>query len=332
MKAMMSKAPGGPDSLELTELPTPEPGPGEVLIGVKAAGCNFPDTLIVQDLYQFKPERPFAPGGEVAGVVEAVGADVDRIKAGDRVQAFLLHGGYATHTVVPAASTVKIPDEMPFDVAASFMMVYGTSYYALKDRGELKAGETLLVMGAAGGVGLAAVELGAAMGARVIAAASSEEKVALAKKHGAAEGFVYPRGALDKDQQRALSKEIKALSGGEGVDVVYDPVGGNYAEPAIRALAWAGRYLVIGFPAGIPSIPLNLTLLKSCQIVGVFWGAAVMRDMKSHIANVKDLMRFYSEGQIKPHISERFALEEAGKALTALAERRATGKIVLTME
>ncbi|MEM8987008.1 MAG: NADPH:quinone oxidoreductase family protein [Pseudomonadota bacterium] len=332
MKAMLSTAPGGPESLELTDLPTPEPGPEEVRIAVKAAGCNFPDTLVIQDLYQFKPERPFAPGSEVAGIVDAVGENVTTLKPGDRVQAFMLSGAFASHAVIAANGALKIPDEMPFDVAAGFVMAYGTSYYALKNRGQLKEGETLLVLGAAGGVGLAAVELGAAMGARVIAAASSEDKCALAVAHGASESVVYPKGPLDKDAQRALSKTIKEKAGPDGVSVAYDPVGGDYAEPAIRSLGWDGRFLVVGFPAGIPSIPLNLTLLKSCQIRGVFWGAALMRDLKAHEQNMRELMGLYAEGKLRPHISARYPLADAGKALADLAERRATGKIILTMD
>lgn len=331
MKAMMSHEAGGPDSLKLTDVPTPEPGKGQVRIGVKAAGVNFPDTLIIQDLYQFKPPRPFTPGGEVAGVVEAVGEGVDGFSVGDRVLAGGVNGGYATHLVANAPGVHKIPDAMPFDEAASFLMTYGTSHYALKDRANLQAGETLFILGAAGGVGAAAIELGKAFGAKVIAGVSSEDKAAFCKELGADERLVYPRGELDRTAQKKLTTDIKALGGG-GVDVVYDAVGGDYAEAALRALGWAGRYLVVGFPAGIPKIPLNLTLLKSCQIVGVFWGAFTMRNPKKNEEYIAEIFRFYEEGKIRPRITARFPLEEAGKALSMIQNRKATGKIVLTME
>jgi len=246
----------------------------------------------------------------------------------------MLNGGYATHAVVHETAAVKIPDAMPFDEAAGFLMVYGTSHYALKNRGALKAGETLFVLGASGGVGMAAVELGKAMGAKVIAGVSSDEKAAFCRDLGADEAVVYPKGDLDRDAQKALSAAIKEacakLGNKEGADVVYDAVGGAYAEPAVRALAWEGRFLVVGFPAGIPKIPLNLTLLKSCQIVGVFWGAFTMRDPKGHAENVRELLTLYTDGKIKPRVTARYPLEDAGKALQDLEERRATGKIVLT--
>ncbi|MCI5046000.1 MAG: NADPH:quinone oxidoreductase family protein [Aquisalinus sp.] len=332
MKALMSVAPGGPETLELQEMPTPQPGKGEVLIAIKAASVNFPDTLVIRDLYQFKPERPFAPGSEVAGVVEAVGDGVSNLKAGDNVFALLnSSGGFATHTVIDAMRCVPLPGGMPHEEAAAFMMTYGTSHYALKDRGNLQAGESLFITGASGGVGSAAIELGKAAGARVIAGVSSEEKAAFCKEIGADETIIYPTD-LDKDGQRALSKEIKAKAGGEGVNVVYDAVGGAYAEPCVRALAWEGRFLVIGFPAGIPAVPLNLTLLKSCQIVGVFWGASVMRDPQGHAANMKELFGLYQSGKIRPRITERFNLEDGARALQLLEERKATGKVVLTME
>jgi NADPH2:quinone reductase len=331
MKALLSTAPGGPETLELQELPTPTPGKGEVLIAVKAASVNFPDTLVIRDLYQFKPMRPFAPGGEVAGVIEAVGDGVEHLKEGDKVLALLdASGGFATHAVINAIRCVPLPDTMPFEEAASFMMTYGTSYYALKNRANLQNSESLFITGAAGGVGSAAIELGKAMGAKVIAGVSSAEKAAFCKELGADETLIYP-GELDRDSQKALSKEIKTLAGNDGVSVVYDAVGGDYAEPAVRALGWEGRFLVIGFPAGIPSIPLNLTLLKSCQIVGVFWGASVMRDPAGHATNMKELFGLYAEGKIKPRITARFPLEDGAKALQLLEERKATGKVVLTM-
>jgi len=330
MKAVLSTVVGGPETLELSELPDPVAGPGQVLIDVKACGVNYPDVLIIEDKYQFKPTRPFAPGGEVSGLIAAVGEGVTRFKVGDRVLASTGWGGMAEKLALEEARCTAIPDNMPFDEAAAFILTYGTSYYALKDRGSLKAGETLLVLGAAGGVGLAAVELGKAAGARVIAAASSQEKVDLAIKHGADSGVVYPRGPFDKDGQKALANLIKDACGPNSWDVAYDAVGGDYSEATIRAAGWNGRFLVIGFPSGIPKIPLNLTLLKSCDIVGVFWGAAVARDPAGHAANVKDLMALYAEGKIKPHVSERFPLEKAGDAIAHLASRKAMGKVVVT--
>lgn len=328
MKAMLSTAPGGPETLEWTDLPDPDPVKGHLLVRVHAAGVNFPDTLIIRDLYQMKPPRPFAPGGEIAGEVIAVGDGVSGYAVGDRILALTGHGGFATHLNVPATSAVKIPEGMPYEDAACFIFTYGTSHHALKDRAQLKAGESLLILGAAGGVGAAAIELGKAAGAKVIAAVSSEEKAAFCKSLGADETVVYPR-ALDRDAQKALSSEFKRLSGGEGVDVVYDAVGGDYAEPAIRALAWTGRFLVVGFPAGIPKIPLNLTLLKGSQIVGVFWGASVFRDPKGHAENVGELFQMYAEGRIKPRISASYPMDQAAEALNLMQDRKVMGKVVL---
>ena len=287
------------------------------------------DVLIIEDKYQFKPNRPFAPGGEVAGVVKAVGEGVTHLQVGQRVLASTGWGGMAEELALEAHRVTPIPDAMPFDEAAAFMMTYGTSWYGLKDRGHLKAGETLLVLGAAGGVGLAAVELGKAMGARVIAAASSQEKVDLAIARGADAGVVYPTGPFDKDGKKALANLFKDACGPNGWDVAYDAVGGDYAEATIRASGWGGRFLVIGFPAGIPAVPLNLTLLKSCDIVGVFWGAAVARDPKAHQENVRQLMEMYAEGKIRPHVSETFPLARAGEAIAHLASRKAMGKVVV---
>ena len=332
MKAVLSKEVGGPETLVLEELPDPVAGPGQVLIDVKACGVNYPDVLIIEDKYQFKPTRPFAPGGEVSGVISAVGEGITRFKVGDRVLASTGWGGFAEKLALEEQRCTPIPDDMPFDEAAAFVLTYGTSYYALKDRGHIKAGETLLVLGAAGGVGLAAVELGKAMGARVIAAASSQEKVDLAVKHGAESGVVYPRGPFDKDGQKALANLIKDACGPNGWDVAYDAVGGDYSEATIRAAGWNGRFLVIGFPSGIPKIPLNLTLLKSCDIVGVFWGAAVARDPKGHAQNLKELMALYAEGKIRPYVSERFPLARAGDAIAHLSSRKAMGKVVITVE
>ena len=332
MKAMMSHEPGGPETLTLTDVDTPKPGPGQLRIAVKAAGVNFPDTLIIRDLYQFKPPRPFAPGGEIAGVVEALGDGVEGFSVGDRVLAGGVNGGFATHFIANAAQTNKIPDAMPFDEAAAFMLTYGTSHYALKDRGAIKPGDALFILGAAGGVGAAAIELGKAFGAKVVAGVSSEEKAAFCKELGADETLIYPKGDLDRAAQKELSGQIKALCGDEGANIVYDAVGGDYAEPAVRALAWEGRFLVIGFPAGIPKIPLNLTLLKSCQIVGVFWGAFTMRNPVKNAEYVAELFQFYKDGKIRPRVTASFPLEKAADALDMLQSRKATGKIVLTVD
>ena len=329
MKAMLSTAPGGPETLELTELPQPEPKKGEVRIRVRTAGLNFPDTLIIQDLYQMKPPRPFAPGGEVAGDVDAIGEGVKNLAVGDRVLAMSGFGGFATEMCIDAGRVMKIPDAMPYDEASCLVLTYGTSHHALKNRAEIKAGESLLILGAAGGVGAAAIELGKAAGAKVIAAVSSEEKAQFCRDLGADETIVYSRDMDDRAAQKEFSNQIKQLAGGDGVDVVYDAVGGAYAEPAVRALAWKGRYLVVGFPAGIPKIPLNLTLLKGCQIVGVFWGAHTLREPKAHAENMADLYRMYAEGKIKPRISARFPLEKAADALTLMQDRKVLGKVVL---
>jgi NADPH2:quinone reductase len=331
MKALLSTKIGPPEALEYTDAPDPVAGEGEVVIAVKAAGVNFPDALIIEDKYQFKPERPFSPGGEVAGVIESVGPGVTNVKVGQRVIGSSGWGGYAEKIKLPAQRVMLIPDSMPFDEASAFILTYGTSYYGLKDRGQLKAGETLLVLGAAGGVGVAAIELGKAMGARVIGAVSSEEKAAFARAAGADGTVIYPPGAFAKEQSKALAESFKTATGG-GADVVYDAVGGDYCEPALRAMNWNSRYLVIGFPAGIPTPPLNLTLLKSSSIVGVFWGASVAREPKLHEGNVRDLFKMYAEGKIKPRISARYPLAEGGKAIRALMDRKATGKLVVTMD
>jgi NADPH2:quinone reductase len=329
MKALLSTAPGLPDTLALTDLPDPVAGKGEVVLDVKAVGVNFPDTLIIQDLYQFKPERPFAPGGEVSGIVASVGEGVTNLKVGDRVIGSTGWGGMAEKLALSSARCIPMPDAMPFDEAAAFIMTYGTSQYALKDRASLKAGETLLVLGAAGGVGIAAVELGKAMGAKVIAACSTQEKVDVAMAHGADAGVVYPIGTFDKAGKKALADIFKQACGPNGADVIYDAVGGDYAEASLRAIGWEGRFLVVGFPAGIPSIPLNLTLLKSCQIIGVFWGAYVARDPKGNQANTAELMALYAEGKIKPHVSAKFPLAKGADAIQHLMDRKATGKVVV---
>jgi NADPH2:quinone reductase len=331
MKALMSTRVGPPEALELVEVADPVAGEGEVVIAVKAAGVNFPDSLIIEDRYQFKPGRPFAPGGEIAGIVESVGAGVSHVKVGQRVIGSTGWGGFAEKIALQSARVMPIPDAMPFDEASAFILTYGTSYYALKDRGVLKEGETVLILGAAGGVGVAAIELAKAMGARVVGAVSSEDKAAFAKQCGADATIVYPPGAFAKEQSKALSENFKQATGG-GADVIYDAVGGDYCEPALRAMNWGGRYLVIGFPAGIPTPPLNLTLLKSSSIVGVFWGASVAREPELHKSNVRDLFRLYGEGKIKPRVSKTYKLADGGKAIRALMDRTATGKLVVTMD
>ncbi len=330
MKALLSKAPGGPETLVLEDMDSPVPGKGEVIIAVKAIGVNFPDSLIIQDLYQFKPERPFSPGGEVSGTVTALGEGVTSLQIGQRVIGSCGWGGMREELAIDAGRCIPIPDSVPFNDAAAFVMTYGTSYYALKQRADPKPGESLLVLGAAGGVGLAAIELGKAMGLEVIAACSSQEKVDFCLSKGADKGLVYPIGPLDRAQQKDLSTQIKTLGGG-GVDIIYDGVGGDYAEPAIRAMNWEGRYLVIGFPAGIPKIPLNLTLLKSCDIRGVFWGAAVARDPAANQQNLTEMFAMYTSGKIKPHVSSTYPLAEGAKAIQELIDRKVMGKVVVTV-
>ena len=329
MKALLSKAPGGPDTLVFEDLPEPQPGPGEVRIKVAACGINFPDSLIIEDRYQVRPTRPFSPGAEVSGVIDAVGDGVTGYQVGQRVIGSAAFGGLAEQLVVSATRCLPMPKAMPFETAAAFTMTYGTSYHALKQRGRLKAGETLLVLGAAGGVGLAAVEIGKAFGARVVAAASSAEKAQMAEAHGADASLIYPPGPFDKDARKALSAQFKDALESEGAHVIYDPVGGDYAEAALRAIAWEGRFLVVGFPAGIPNLPLNLTLLKGCDVCGVFWGAFVARDPRAHQQNVADLMALYADGKLQPEVSQVYAFDEARDAIMALAERRALGKVVV---
>lgn len=332
MKALLCREYGPPENMTLAELPSPRPGPGQIVIAVKACGVNFPDALMLQDKYQFKPALPFAPGGEVAGTVKEIGDGVTTLKVGDRVAASIGSGGFAEEVLAEARRCVPLPAGLDYDVASSFIVTYGTSYHALKDRARLKPGESLVVLGAAGGVGLAAVELGVVMGARVIAGASTQAKVDLAKAHGAVDGFVYPSVPLSKDQQKAMSDDIKRLTGGAGADVLYDPVGDDYTEPALRAMNWQGRYLVVGFAAGgIPRVPLNLTLLKGCDVLGVFWGAATARNPQSAFADLNHLAAWIAEGKLKPHISGRFPLARGGEAIKMLMDRKALGKTVVTM-
>jgi NADPH:quinone reductase-like Zn-dependent oxidoreductase len=331
VKALLSHEPGGPDTLRLAELDDPRPGPGQLLVRVRACAINYPDVLIIEDKYQFKPPRPFAPGGEIAGVVEAVGEGVSGWSEGARVIAMIGHGGLAEKVLVGAATAHRLPDGRSFEEGSALILTYATSIHALLDRGRLAEGQTLLVLGAAGGVGLAAVELGKAYGARVVAAVSSEEKAEAARAAGADTTLVYPRGPFDKEGSKALSQQFKDAVGTSGADVVYDPVGGDYAEPALRAIAWEGRYLVVGFPAGIPKLPLNLTLLKSCDVCGVFWGAFAARDPKANAAHVATLFRLWEEGRIAPRVSATWPLERAGEAIAHMAARKAVGKLVVTM-
>ena len=332
MKALLSQQPGGPDTLRLTEVPAPVAGPGQLLVRVKACAINYPDVLIIEDRYQFKPPRPFAPGGEVAGTVEAVGEGVSGWRAGDRLIAMIGHGGLAEKVVVPAATALPLPPERSFQEGSALILTYATSIHALLDRGRLQEGQTLLVLGAAGGVGLAAVELGKAFGARVVAAVSSEEKAEAAREAGADAVLIYPRGPFDKEGSKALSQMFKEAVGPAGADLIYDPVGGDYAEPALRAIAWEGRYLVVGFPAGIPKLPLNLTLLKSCDVCGVFWGAFAARDPKANAAHIQTLFRLWEEGKIAPKISRAWPLAQAGEAIAHMAARQAIGKLVVTID
>jgi NADPH2:quinone reductase len=324
MKAVLCKQFGPPETLVVEELPSPHAGPGEVVVSIKAASVNFPDVLIIQNKYQFKPPLPFSPGSEMAGVVKEIGEGVRGFKAGDRVIAFTTYGAFAEEVKVEAGRLVPIPEGMDFESAAAFLLTYGTSDHALRDRAMLKAGETLLVLGAAGGVGIAAIEIGKILGARVIACASSDEKLAVCRQHGADEGINY--AAED------LRERIKVLTAGRGVDAVYDAVGGPYTEPALRSTAWRGRLLVVGFAAGdIPRISLNLTLLKGCSIVGVFWGDFARREPKALAASIGQLAAWFRQGKLKPHVSQTFPLAQAAEALKLMAARKVKGKVVLTV-
>ncbi len=322
MKAVLCQTFGPAENLVYTDVDAPVAGPRQVVISVRACGVSFPDTLIVQGKYQVKPPLPFSPGSEVAGIVKEVGQGVASVKAGDRVSAFVSWGGFAQEVVADEHALTVLPDAMDFAAASLLTLNYGTSYYALKDRGQLKAGETLLVLGAAGGVGSAAVELGKAMGARVIAAASTDEKLAVSRRHGA--------DAVINYSNQSLKERAKELTNGQGADVIFDPVGDKYSEEALRAIAWQGRYLVIGFAAGdIPRIPLNLTLLKGCSIVGVFWGSFAQRQPEHNRSNIQDIYRWYLEGKLQPEISARYPLERAVDALNAIITRQVMGKVIL---
>src|SRR6266853_5886094 len=332
MKAVICKAFGPPESLVIEDVEPLKPGKGQVVISVKACGVNFPDTLIIQGKYQSKPPFPFIPGSEVAGIVKELGEGVDNVKVGRRVIAYIGVGGFAEEIIADAPLIIPMPQAMDFSTASAFVLTYGTSHHALKDRAQLKPGETLLVLGAAGGVGIAAVELGKVIGARVVAAASTEAKLALAREHGADETVQYPAVALDKAAARALTDHFNSVCGASGAQVIFDPVGGDYTEAALRAIGWQGRYLVVGFTAGIPKLPLNLTLLKSCQIIGVFWGEFTARQPRQHAANVAALMALYLDGRIKPAVTERFPLQRGMDAIARLGARDARGKVVVMVE
>jgi len=324
MKAVLCKTLGPARDLVLEDVASPQPRKNEILLDVQAAGVNFPDTLIIEGKYQFQPPLPFSPGGEAAGVVAAVGEKADALKVGDRVMALTGWGAFAEQVAVPFYNVLPIPASMDFTTAAAFGMTYGTSMHALRQRGQLQAGETLLVLGASGGVGLAAVEIGKAMGARVIAAASSAEKLAVAKAAGADELIDYT--------QASLREEIKRLTGGQGVDVIYDPVGGELFEQAVRGLAWNGRLLVVGFASGsIPQLAANLVLLKGAAVLGVFWGAFAQRQPEDNAANFKQLFAWHAEGKLKPLVSQTYPLAEAGAAIEKLGQRQAVGKLVVLM-
>jgi NADPH2:quinone reductase len=322
MLAVLARRHGPPETLSIENLPALAPAAGEVVVAVHAAAVNFPDTLIIEDKYQIKPSLPFSPGGEVAGVVKVLGEGVTGFRVGDPVIAACRYGGFAEEVLVTPDRLVPVPHGVSMEAAASLMMTYGTTQYALTDCARMQRGETLLVLGAAGGTGLSAIELGKLMGARVIAAASSEEKLALCRERGADEVILYT--------PQNLKDEIRRLTSGEGVDVVYDPVGGDYAEPALRGMAWGGRYLVIGFTAGIPKLPLNLPLLKGCSIVGVFYGAFAKKFPGRYAQLRTELVQWLAENRIRPAVTARYPLEQAAEALRVVGARKALGKIVLT--
>ncbi|HET9627150.1 MAG TPA: NADPH:quinone oxidoreductase family protein [Kofleriaceae bacterium] len=322
MRAVRAHDLSGPAGLRVDEVPAPTVGAGQVLIEVRAAGVNFPDVLLSRGLYQFKPTPPFSPGGECAGVVRAIGAGVSSVAVGDRVAATVINGAFVEQICVPEPAVTKLPDEVPFEVGAATLLTYATTWHALVDRAQLKAGESLLVLGAAGGVGIAACEIGALLGARVIAAASSDDKLAFCREHGASETINYAT--------EDLKERLKKLTSGQGVNVVYDPIGGPLAEAALRSTAWEGRYLVVGFAAGeIPKIPLNLVLLKGCQIVGVFWGSFAAREPQRNRAHAAEILRHVAAGKLRPAVDAVLPFERAGEALERLEQRKVKGKIVL---
>lgn len=330
MRALLSRRAGGPETLELVDLPAPVPGPTDLLVRVRACAINFPDVLIIEDRYQLKPERPFAPGSEIAGEVIRVGEAVEGWAIGERIIAALGYGGLCEQVVVPAVRAIRLPHNRGFEQGSALLMTYATAIHALIDRAELIAGESLLVLGAGGGVGIASVEIGKALGARVVAAVSSQDKAAAARDAGADAVVVYPRGPFDREGQRALAALFKDAVGKGGANVILDPVGGDYSEAALRSIAWAGRFLVVGFPAGIPKLALNLPLLRSCDVRGVFWGAFAQQDPQANAAHVEQLFRWWDEGMIAPVISRTFPLERAAEAITLLRDRSVVGKLVVT--
>ena len=330
MKAFLCKEFGPVDSHKVEEIEDPVAGPGQVVVDIKATGISFPDVLIVQGLYQFKPPFPFSPGSEISGIVSSVGEGVTLHKEGDRVMGSIGSGGLCERGADSEHQLMPLPESMDFNTAAGFPLNYGTTYHAFKQRGELKEGQSVLVLGAGGGLGITAIHIAKAMGAKVIAAASSQEKIDLCKKEGADEGIIYERD-MDRDLQKKFSDQIKEATGG-GVDMIYDLVGGDYAEPALRAIARHGKYLVIGFTAGIPKMPLNLTLLKECQIVGVFWGQFAGLDQAENQQNFKELFDLHAQGKIKPFVTETYSLDESAKAIKTLEDRKVLGKVVVNME
>jgi len=324
MKALLCTRYGTPDDLQIADIADPSPGPGEAVVRVGAAALNFFDTLIIAGKYQFKPEMPFSPAAEFAGTVEEVGAGVSSVKVGDRVLGYTVYGAARERVAIAAERLIRLPDAVDDDHAAGVCVTYGTTLYALKDRAHLQRGETLAVLGASGGVGLAAVELGKLMGARVIACASSAEKVAFARDHGADDGIDY--------KAENLKDALRRATNGRGADVIYDPVGGAYSEAALRSIAWLGRFLVVGFAAGdIPKLPLNLVLLKGCDVQGVFWGSWIERDKAGHRANTEQLLAWVAEGKLKPHVHAVYPLSEAADALKAIATRKVMGKVILRL-
>jgi NADPH:quinone reductase len=317
MRALLSTSIGGPETLVMGDLPDPAAGPGQVVIATKACSINFPDVLIIEDKYQFKPPRPFAPGAEIAGVIESVGEGVDGLTVGDRVIGLCGNGGLAEKVAVPASNVFKMPEDMSFADGASLLMTYGTSAHALKDRAHIKPGDNVLVLG------------GAAWGGRAIAGVSSEAKAEVAREAGADDVIVYPYQPLDRDTSKSLAEAFKVKAGRDGYQIIYDTVGGDYSEPALRSIGWEGKFLVVGFPAGIAKLPLNLTLLKSCDVCGVFWGAFAARNPEKNRSNIDELFALYQQGKIRPRISAKFSLENAGAAIARLGDRSATGKLVV---
>lgn len=331
MRALLSEAPGGPETLVLKDIDPPVAGPGQILIDVKACAINFPDVLIIEDKYQLKPPRPFSPGSEISGIIKEIGEGVSGFVPGDRVIAATGFGGLVETVAVASPSVYALPDHCSFEQGAALLMTYGTAIHALLDRGRMTDGDTVLILGAAGGVGIAAIELAKAFGGRVVAGVSSEDKGAMAREAGADETIVYPRAPFDKHASKALAGAFKNALGPNGADIVFDIVGGDYCEPALRSIAWQGRYLVVGFPAGIPAPPLNLALLKGCDICGVFWGAFAARDPKANAAHIARLFDLWADGKISPRVTETYALEQGGEAIAKLASRRAVGKLVVTI-